>query len=96
MKPRFRAECVVAREELLILASCLLRPMTIQCWRSSELEDLQSSRKRFSLEHHEGDLCWSRSESEGRKEIAECHLTEDRDKWRKYVHGVANPRIEDG
>jgi len=23
-------------------------------------------------------------------------LTEDRDKWRKYVHGKANPRIEDG
>jgi len=23
-------------------------------------------------------------------------LTEDRDKWRKYIHGVANPRIEDG
>jgi len=22
--------------------------------------------------------------------------TEDGDKWRKYVHGVANPRIEDG
>ena len=22
--------------------------------------------------------------------------TEDRDKWRKYVHGVANPRIEGG
>jgi len=22
--------------------------------------------------------------------------TEDRDKWSKYVHGVANPRIEDG
>jgi len=22
--------------------------------------------------------------------------TEDRDKWRKYVHGVANARIEDG
>jgi len=22
--------------------------------------------------------------------------TEDRDKWRKYVRGVANPRIEDG
>jgi len=22
--------------------------------------------------------------------------TEDRDKWRKYIHGVANPRIEDG
>ena len=32
------------------------------------LEDLQSSRKRFDLEHREGDLCWSRSESEGRKE----------------------------
>jgi len=23
-------------------------------------------------------------------------MTEDNDKWRKYVHGVANPRIEDG
>jgi len=23
-------------------------------------------------------------------------MTEDRDKWRKYVHGVASPRIEDG
>ena len=23
-------------------------------------------------------------------------MTEDRDKWRKYVHGVDNPRIEDG
>ena len=23
-------------------------------------------------------------------------MTEDRDKWRKYVHGVANARIDDG
>jgi len=23
-------------------------------------------------------------------------MTEDRDKWTKYVHGVANRRIEDG
>jgi len=23
-------------------------------------------------------------------------MAEDRDKWRKYVHGVANPWIEDG
>ena len=23
-------------------------------------------------------------------------MTEDRDKWRMFVHGVANPRIEDG
>ena len=23
-------------------------------------------------------------------------MIEDRDKWRTYVHGVANPRIEDG
>ena len=23
-------------------------------------------------------------------------MTEDRDKWRKYVHGAVNPRIEDG
>ena len=38
------------------------------------LEDLQSSRKRFDLEHREGDLCKSLSESEERKERAECHL----------------------
>jgi len=23
-------------------------------------------------------------------------MTEDRDEWRKYVHGAANPRNEDG
>jgi len=23
-------------------------------------------------------------------------MTEDRHKWRTYVHGMANPRIEDG
>jgi len=23
-------------------------------------------------------------------------MTENRDKWRKYVHGVANRRIDDG
>ena len=23
-------------------------------------------------------------------------MTEDRDKWRKYVHGVANPWSDDG
>jgi len=23
-------------------------------------------------------------------------MTEDSNKWRKYVHGVANPRIDDG
>jgi len=23
-------------------------------------------------------------------------ITEDRNKWRNYVYGVANPRIEDG
>jgi len=38
------------------------------------LEDLQSSRKRFDLEHCEGDPCLSLSESEGRQERAECHL----------------------
>jgi len=27
---------------------------------------------------------------------ASIRMTEDRDKWRKYVHGVANPRTEDG
>jgi len=29
---------------------------------------------KFYLKHREGDLCWRRSESEGKKERAECHL----------------------
>ena len=40
MKPRFRAEWVVVREELLILASCLLRPMS----RASVLEEFRVRR----------------------------------------------------
>ena len=33
----------------------------------------------------------------GRLSVEESvRMTEDRDKWRKYVHVVANPRIEDG
>jgi len=40
MKPRFRAEWVVVREELLILASCLLIPMS----RNSVLEELRVRR----------------------------------------------------
>ena len=40
IKPRFGAEWVVVREELLILASCLLRPMT----RNSVLEEFRVRR----------------------------------------------------
>ena len=40
MKPRFRAEWVVVREELVILASCLLRPMS----RNSVLEEFRVRR----------------------------------------------------
>ena len=62
-------------EELLILGSCLLRPIS----RNSVLEEFSVRRfaviqTKCDLEHCEGDLCWSRSESEGRIERAECHL----------------------
>jgi len=40
MKPRFRAEWVVVNEELLILASCLLRPKS----RNSDLEEFRVRR----------------------------------------------------
>ena len=32
----------------------------------------------------------------GLPEEESARMTEDRNKWRKFVHGVANPRIEDG
>jgi len=31
-----------------------------------------------------------------RTPLGSVRTLEDRDKWRKYVHGVASPRIEDG
>jgi len=37
-------------------------------------EDLQSYRRKFDLEHSEGDLYRSRSKSEGRKGSVECYL----------------------
>ena len=70
---------VVRGEELLILASCLLRQMS----RNSLLAEFSVRkfagrnvicRTKFDLEDCEGDLCWSRSESGGRIERAECHL----------------------
>jgi len=48
MKPRFRAEWVVVSEELLILASCLLRPMS----RNSVLEELRV--RRFAVIQEDG------------------------------------------
>ena len=47
MKPRFRAEWVVVREELLILASCFLRPMS----RNSVLEEFRV--RRFAVVQEE-------------------------------------------
>jgi len=38
------------------------------------LEDLQSSRRKFELEHSEGDQYRSQSQSDGRIIRAECHL----------------------
>jgi len=32
----------------------------------------------------------------GRTLRGRVRMTEDRDKWRKYIHRLANPRIEDG
>ena len=46
MKPRFRAEWLVVREELLILASCLLRPKS----RNSVLEEFRVRRFAFIQE----------------------------------------------
>ena len=45
MKPRFRAEWVVVREELMILASCLLRPMSRNSMFAERFE--RTLRERF-------------------------------------------------
>ena len=44
-------------------------------------EDLQSSRRKFDLEHSEGDLRWSQSQSDGRKGRVECRWNW----WKKRV-----------
>jgi len=68
MKPRFRTEWVVVSEELLILASCLLRPMS----RNSVLEEFSIRRFAVIQEEIRSRALWRRSmlesKSVGRKE----------------------------
>ena len=47
---------------------------------------------------HEGEEGYARPRwtTSGLSVEESIRMTEDRDKWRKYVYGVANPRIEDG
>ena len=56
---------------------------------------MQSYRQRFGLEHREGDLCWSRSESEGRKEKAECHLRRGDGLGNKRNEGTERSGVHD-
>ena len=73
---------------------------------------LQVARQSHILEVSHIHLCdWLRSRRRGRPRTAwmdniktwtglpveeSVRMTEDRDKWKKYVRGVAKPRIEDG
>jgi len=60
MKARLRSEWVVLSEELCILSSCFLSPMSKNSvfWRSWELGDWQSSGKRFAKKHVVGVNVW--------------------------------------
>ena len=55
MKPRFRAEWVVVSDELLVLASCLLRPMS----RNSVLEEFSEWCQNTAAMRPRGRLPWS-------------------------------------
>jgi len=56
-----------------------------QCQRT------QATKTTHGLDGQHQDVEWT-----GLPVEESVRLTEDRDKWRKYVHGVVNPRIEDG
>ena len=73
-KPKNYTQEEWVSKESLILASRLLRPMSrnsvleeFSVWRFAVIQDEIWSRALWRW-------CWSRSESEGRKERAECHL----------------------
>jgi len=77
MKPRLRAEWLVRSEELLVLASCLLRPLS----RNSVLEEFSVRRFAVIQDELRSRALWrcvyagvEVSRKEGRKERAECHL----------------------
>jgi len=71
-----------------------LRKILRVSWTAKKTNEwvLKAGVKRKLLRHRqskEASILWSHCEETIR-------MPEDRDKWSKYVHGVANPRIEDG
>ena len=51
----------------------------------------QARKTTYGLDGQHQDKTWT-----GLPVEESIRMTEDREKWRKYVHSVANPRIEDG
>jgi len=71
-----------------------LRKILRVSWTAKKTNEwvLKAGVKRKLLRYRqskEASILWSHREETIR-------MPEDRDKWSKYVHGVANPRIEDG
>ena len=58
-----------------------------------EKEIMQGTKPGERTQRRRGRPGWTTSELPVEESI---RVTEVRDKWRKYVHGVASPRIEDG
>ena len=52
---------------------------------------MQARKTTHDLDGLDNNKTWTRLPVE-----ESTRMTEDRDKWRKYVHDVANPWIEDG
>jgi len=59
---------------------------------------MASSINRKCITHHYAATSWMDNIKTwtGLSVEESIRMTADRDKWRKYVRGVANPRIEDG
>jgi len=59
--------------------------------RNNHARCMQARKTTHDLDGLDNNKTWT-----GLPEEESTRMTEDRDKWRKYVHDVANPWIEDG
>ena len=67
----------------------------IKTWTGLPVEESVRMGRGKGGEEKEGEQK-GREEGEGKGREGQDRVTEDMDKWRKYVHGVANHWIEDG
>ena len=78
-----------------LYSSCCVVVCAIQCYQP-EHSHWASNILHYSSHRHTHTQATAARPLDSDLIFSVVRMTEDGDKWRKYVHGVANPLIEDG